>query len=341
MNLFKHFGIKEIKKEEEEVINLLGKSYSHIWQDLLGKKIGEGFYTKVHEVRHKPTKYGIKKLHGKKMVVKIGMIQDFPIGAISLPREFVGKTLEWIFGSTVRVFHTKESIVKAYEEEYKLIKRYFSPLPKNSEEKDPREELLNDLQNKNSKFYKELFSFLGKEQIELAEETFKKHINENFLKDEHLVIGHPPHLTQEEMDQMIKKGKEAPVTYYIFQERVEGDIVSLSELTEKELFRRKELLEKLLTFVLLLKKMYEDTGKIIDTRPEHMWKNPTEWFQKTGNLLIDKDTNNVYFIDTRWLWDSNVRFLGKNGLHLVERLGNRSLCRSIKKYTEILKITLS
>src|SRR3989344_2052505 len=119
MNLFKHFGIKEIKKEEEEVINLLGKSYSHLWKDLLGKKIGEGFYTKVHEVRHKPAKYGIKKLHGKKMVVKIGMTQDFPIGAISLPREFVGKTIEWVFGSTVRVFHTKESIIKAYEEEYK------------------------------------------------------------------------------------------------------------------------------------------------------------------------------------------------------------------------------
>lgn len=131
--------------------------------------------------------------------------------------------------------------------------------------------------------------------------------------------------------------KEAPVTYYIFQEKVEGDIVSLAELEKGELIKRKELTEKLLTFVILLKKMYEDTGKIIDTRPEDIWKYPTEWFQKTGNLLIDKNTNDVYLIDTRWLRDSNIRFLGKRGLHLVERLGNASLCNALKKYTDILE----
>lgn len=335
-NIFKSFGA-EIKKEEEEIVNLLGKSYSHIWQDLLGKKIGEGFYTKVHEVRHKPHQDGIKCLHGKKMVVKIGMTHDFPVGFVSLPRKYVGKTLEWIFGSTVRVFYTQESIIKAYEEEYQLIKKNFSPLPADSKEKDPREEIIDDLQNERTKFYKELFKILkSKKLIELLVTTFKKYKNENFLKDEELVIGHPPHLTQEEINLAVSKGKEVPITYYIFQEKVEGNIVSLGEISEKELTKRKELAEKLLTFALLLKKMYEDTKKMIDTRPEHIWKTPFEWFQKTGNLLIDKNTNNVYFIDTRWLWDSNVRFLGKNGLHLVDRLGHRSICNAIKKYTEIL-----
>lgn len=335
MDLFRYFG--EVKKEEEEVINLLGKSYSHIWQDLLGKKIGEGFYAKVHEVRHKPEKDGIKKMHGKKLVVKIGMTEHLPIGFISLPRKFVGNTIEWVFGSTVRVFPTKESIIKAYEEEYLLIKKYFTPLPENSEEKNPRKEIISDLQNEKTKFYKGLLKTLkNKEAIELVKTVFREHVNDNFLKDEHLVIGHPPHLTQEEMDKLHKRGKGAPITYYIFQEKVEGNIVTLGEITRQELIKRKELVEKLLTFALLLKKMYEDTEKMIDTRPEHMLETPLEWFQKTGNLLIDKNTNQVYFIDTRWLWDSNVRFLGKNGLHLVERLGNRSICEAIKKYVEIL-----
>lgn len=332
MNLFKHFNVKE---EEEKVINLLGKSYSHLWQDLLGKKIGEGFYTKVHEVAHKPTPN--LKMRGKKLVVKIGMTKALPLGFISLPRKYVGNFLEWTFGSTVRIFPTKESIIEAYEEEYLLIKKYFTPLPLDSKKQNPRQELLNDLKNQKSKFYKELFSLLkSDETLSLTAKTFERHQRDNFLKDEHLVIGHPHHLEQEEMDKLIKSGKEIPITYYIFQEKVEGDICLLGEITKKELFNRKELTEKLLTFALLLKKMYEDTGKLIDTRPEHLWKSPFEWFQKTGNLLIEKNTNELYFIDTRWLWDSNIRFLGKKGLHLVDRLGNKSVCQAIKTYLQIL-----
>lgn len=335
MDLFRYFNLKKVKEEEKEIINLLGKSYAHLWKDLLGKKIGEGFYAKVHEVVHKPTPK--IKMRGKRMVVKIGMTHDFPIGFISLPRKYIGNILEWIFGSTIKVFHTRESIIKAYEEEYLLIKKYFSPSPSAPEKSNLREDLLNDLQNKNSKLYQRLFSFLKREDlISLATDVFERHRKDNFLKDEHLVIGHPPHMTQEEMDKLIQKGEEAPVTYYIFQERVEGDIVPLGEITAKDLVKRKELTARLLTFALLLEKMYQDTEKMIDTRPEHVWKNPLEWFQKTGNLLIERNKNEVYFIDTRWLWDSNVRFLGKNGLHLVERLGERSVCRAIKKYAGIL-----
>lgn len=207
MNIIKHFGLKELKKEEKEIINLLGKSYSHIWQDLLGKKIGEGFYAKVHEVKYMPKINGVKKYYGKKMVVKIGMTHNLPIGFISLPRKFIGKSIEWVFGSTVRIFPTRESIIKAYDDEYLLIKKYFSPLPSNSDEKNPREEIISDLQNEKTKFYNEFYKILkSKQQIKLTLYAFTKYKDYNFLKDEHLVIGHPPHLTQEEMNELHKRG---------------------------------------------------------------------------------------------------------------------------------------
>jgi hypothetical protein len=206
--------------------------------------------------------------------------------------------------------------------------------------KDPRRELSSDLKNPQSKIFKEMQELLGEDQlIQRLGDIFEQHKNDNFLKDESIAIGRPRNLSQEKVDTLIKAGKHAPSTYYIFQEKVTGDVVSLSDMKDNDLKERPMLIEKLITFALLQKKMYEDTGKLIDTRPDELFKSHLEWFQKTKNILIDKNTNNLFFIDTRWLWDSETRFIGKKWVNLIDHLGRKSVDRAIKKYINLLSPT--
>jgi hypothetical protein len=261
---------------------------------------------------------------------------------ISLSRREMDKFSTWLFGTkSVEIYPTPESAMRAYKEEYKLIKKYFSPIDRDNSlengEKDPRQELSIDLRNPQSKFFKEMRELLGDDQlIRKLDNIFDKHGDENFLKDENMIIGLPRNLSQEKINALRKAGKHVPSTYYIFQEKVTGDVVSLSDMSDEDLKERPMLIKKLITFALLQKKMYEDTGKLIDTRPDELLRRRLEWFQKTGNILIDKNTNNLFFIDTRWLWDSKTRFIGKKWLNLIDHLGRKSVDRAIKKYIGLL-----
>ena len=128
-----------------------------------------------------------------------------------------------------------------------------------------------------------------------------------------------------------------PVTYFIYQEKIVGaNVVPLWELKDEELLKRPQLIEKLLTFAVLTKKMYSDTGKLIDTRPEELAKHPFEWFQETANILLDKDKQELSFVDTRWFWDGNSR-MGRGGVDLIKHLGVKSIDNAIRKYAGMLK----
>ncbi len=112
-------------------------------------------------------------------------------------------------------------------------------------------------------------------------------------------------------------------------------IKPLSEITKDELANNRVLTERLLTFAILTKKMYYDTGKLIDTRPEEVGRHPLEWFRQTSNILADTETGETRFVDTRWLWDANT-VIGKKGVNLIERLGIKSIDRAIREYISLL-----
>ena len=153
-----------------------------------------------------------------------------------------------------------------------------------------REELSAALENQEDPFYQEMLGSLGNPHlIKTLADIARKHQKDNFLPREiGTIIGHPQDLGQEQASRILAEGKKLPSTYYIAQEEIKGKFLKpFLELKEEELINHPEVLEKLLMFAVLTKKMYSDTGKLIDLRPEEILKNPFEYFQKTANLLAD------------------------------------------------------
>jgi|WetSurMetagenome_2_1015567.scaffolds.fasta_scaffold09719_2 hypothetical protein len=329
-----------MKKEAEMAVKNFGQKpikCSPIKEGVIKEKVneGKGSHSQVFDLNI--------RIGEKEHVVKVGEWRNYrpPIIKalkISLSRRTVDKAVTWVLGTkSVGVYPTPESTKRAYKEEYKLIKKYLSPADKDNSEKDPRQELSDDFKNPQSELFKKMQSLLGDEEsAHKLGEIFERHKNDDFLKDEQLVIGLPRDLSKEKIDRLRNKGKHVPSTYYIFQEKVTGDVACLSELNDEDLKSRSLVTEKLITLALLQRKMYKDTGKLMDTRPDELIKSRLEWFQKTDNILVDKNTNKVFFIDTRWLWDSKTRFIGKNWLNLIDHLGRKSVDRAIKKYVGLL-----
>jgi hypothetical protein len=206
-----------------------------------------------------------------------------------------------------------------------------------------RDELISALEDPQSSLHQEMRSALGDQQsVEILAGIAKKRRRENFLpKEIGTVIGHPSELTQGKAAGLKEEGKKLPSTSYIVQEEIKGkNLVPLLELDENELIKRPDVLEKLLMFAVLTKKMYLDTGKLIDLRPEELLKNPFEHFQKTANVLVNLDEKDgesgVYFVDTRWLWDKKSR-VGEGGVDLIKHLGVASIDRAMRKYLSLLE----
>lgn len=303
----------------------------------LGEEISGGSHADVYELKK-------DKDSPPDRVVKMGK-KDYALPVLdafkkfAIPREKASKILETLFGPKFKI-NPDLDFIKNGVAEYALMSRYFSNKSESEEEKwgNPRDKILSDLRDNTSSFYQELGSFLDKEEIEKVASVFEECKSENFLPKEQVVIGHPPDLTTEKAKELQAEGKELPYTYYLIQEMIKGEkVMPLAKTKEEELKRHPELLKKLLTFGILAKRMYDDTDQLIDTRPDEVAKHPFEWFQKTSNILVDLEKDEVYFVDTRWLYDRNdTKFIGRGGLDLYDKLGRRSIDRAIKKYTDLL-----
>jgi hypothetical protein len=325
-------------EKEAQGVKVKPRNYSPIKEEAVAEEVGEdnGSHAKVFDLKI--------RIDGKEYVMKEAEYKNYrpPLTKflrINLSRRTVDRFATWLFGTkNVEVYPTPESAKRAYKEEYKLIKKYLSPVDNDRKlEDDPRQELSGDFKNPQSKFLYEMQELLGnKESTHKLGEIFERHRNDNLLKDEQLVIGLPRDLSREKVDALRKQGKRIPSTYYIFQEKVTGDVVSLSRIRDKDLAERPLVLEKLITLALLQRKMFKDTGKMMDLRPDEFLKYPQEWFQKTDNILIDRNTDNVFCIDTRWLWDNEARIMGGKWFNLIDNLCRKSIDRAIKKYFLLL-----
>lgn len=305
----------------------------------LGEKISEGSHADVFELRK-------NEKSEANFVVKIGKTNEYkpPILKalnLSISRKRASQLLQKLFGPEYNI-NPNMNFIKNGVAEYALMKRYFSCRfegEENKGDKNPRDELITDLRNENSPFYEEMRGIFGKDaNIENVIGILEDHRDENFLPKEQIVVGHPPELTPEEATKLKNEGKELPYTYYLIQEMIKGEkVIPLTQVKDQELKNHPELVKKLLTFAMLTKKMYGDTGKLIDMRPDEVAKHPFEWFQKTSNILVDLKSDTVNFVDTRWLYDRNTRIIGQSGINLVDKLGRRSIDRAIKKYAGMLK----
>lgn len=303
----------------------------------LGEQIASGSHTTVYELKNTENE-------SSNLLVKIGETKYYspPLLKalkISFSREIISKYISKFLGSQFKI-SPDEDFIKNGVLEYLLMKKYFG-YDKNKEgiaveEQEARKDLMKILEDDSHPFHKEIAKIVGREDLmKDVLDAVSKNQQENFLPKEQVVIGHPQDLDQGQIDKYRDKGKKLPITYYIFQERIRN-AVPLYEISNQDLSSNPELLERLLTFSVLSKKMYADTGKLIDTRPEEVIKNPLEWFQKTANILVDKDNQKLFFVDTRWLWDKNSK-LGNKWFNLIEWFGARSVNRAIKKYALLLE----
>jgi|GEM_PF-2864305 hypothetical protein len=314
----------------------------------LGKKIGEGSHADIHDL-HSEAKTSY--------VVKIGKTEEYepPLLKslrIKLSRKKTSDLMEKFLGPQFKIYPDRD-FIKSGLAEYAIIRNYFnkedSPITTKAAEEEQdetaavRDQIARAMEDPNDPWYQELLDIFGNvHSLARAREIFLKHRNVNFLPKEQVLIGHAPVDTSSNHNDQAgdKEIEQYPsATYYLIQEKIEGEQVApLYSVGNNELVDHPQLLERLMTFALLTKKMYTDTGKLIDTRPEEVGKNPLEWFQKTANILLDKEKERVAFVDTRWLWDKNSA-LGSKGINLIDYLGVNSVDRAIKKYSDLLSVT--
>lgn len=313
------------------------KNFTPFKKSVLGEKINEGSHADIHNIC----------IGDKKYVAKIGKTTEYtpPILKslkIAFPREKFSNFLEKIVGPEFKISPDMDFIKNGLAE-YMLMKKYFGFANDkevdeiSKENQEIRQELIKELNDQSSNLYREIKKILKDDElISGLVMAMEKNAQVNFLNKEWVIAGHPPSLSKTKAKDILSEGGKLPQTYYIIQEKVEGEnIVPLSSMRDEELIQHPELLEKLLAFAVITKKMYYDTGKLIDLRPEEIAKHPFEWFQKTANILIDKDKDALTFVDTRWLWDKDSK-LGKGGVNLIELFGVRSINKAIKKYAELL-----
>lgn len=307
----------------------------------LGEPLAEGSHSKISRYDEKVGNKSIVIKEGKTTYTPplLKFLQKFT----TLNREKVSQFLEKRLGPQFKIQPDFDFVKNGVAEQY-LMSEYFR-----CDQDDPngglqkRDETIAALQNQEDPFNIELENSLGSaESVAVLADIAKKHRMDNFLpKELGTVIGHPSDLTKEKAAELQVAGEKLPSTYFIVQEEVAGkNPIPLLELDENELTKHPEVLEKLLMFAVLTKKMYADAGKLIDLRPEEILKNPFEYFQKTANVLVNLDENkgesDVYFVDSRWLWDKKSR-VGEGGIDFIKYLGIASIDRAIKKYLGLLQ----
>lgn len=306
-------------------------------KESIGKKIAEGTFSNVYEINSSdgsPSRNVVKV--GKAMEKFVPPLLK-KILRIEFPREKISFALVKLLGKQFQVYPDNDFIVRGLLE-HLLMKEYFGyeeSGPKNYSQEN-REWVAKSLEDRSSQFFKEIACVVGASSMNEVAKIFRKYENYNFLPKEQTEVGHPPGIDQAEIKKLRSIGKRVPVVHYIIQEKISGPGVSvLSKTKEEDLVEHPEIVEKLITFLILIKKMYLDNGKLIDTRPEEMARHPFEWFQETDNILVDKETEDVSFVDTRLLWDKKS-CIGEKGVNLIKHLGIRSIDRALKKYIGML-----
>jgi hypothetical protein len=272
----------------------------------------------------------------KDYIVKIGKTESYSPPFLkslhlSFSRRRASEFFEHYLGSAFTIIPV-ESSIRAGLADYRILESYFGDT---SEAQAKREGLLVSLADYSHTFTRDLLGVLGPSGVLGVRESVAAHLDVSFLPREQVVIGHPP--AKVGADSRRSDGTApAALTYYIIQDAIMGrSVVPLCRLRESDFALVRPLWESLVTFAVLAKKMYHDTGLLIDTRPDEVVKHPFEWFRQTSNVLVDVARGRAYFVDTRWLWSAGS-ILGKEGLNLVELLGVRSLNRAIRRYSGLI-----
>ncbi|MBN1915718.1 hypothetical protein JW796_01840 [Candidatus Dojkabacteria bacterium] len=203
------------------------------------------------------------------------------------------------------IMPTTDRIAKDLRE-YFLIAKYFGYFKDNQkvlgdnqfirkEQKKLRKEL-KDFYKKESDISSLIWRLIGKkeEKMKLLKEVIKKTdiVNYNFLVKEYVILSKP------------KKAKYEK-TFYIVQEWAEG--YTLQDFLEEDF--TKKTYGRLIVFLILALHLFEQEQKVIDTRGGTIMN--TNWFINTENIIVNPETEEVKFIDTRSLWDLTGTFAEK------------------------------
>lgn len=96
-------------------------------------------------------------------------------------------------------------------------------------------------------------------------------------------------------------------TSFIFQRYIQGSL--LCDVPEEQMTKR--LKKQLILMMYLILLMNMQIHILPDTRPRHPLRQSYNWLLKTDNIIVQN--NKVYFIDTRWFWETRANLL-KRGI---------------------------
>ena len=129
---------------------------------------------------------------------------------------------------------------------------------------------------------------------EIVESPLRYH---NFLPKEYLLMG-----------ESISPQNKGKVTFYIFQEFVEGTPLHDVRLPHLPELRQREMILLLLLTLL----MSEQIKLVPDTRPRYPFVQAYDWLTKTDNIFVAD--GGVKFIDTRWFWETDANFVRRGAI---------------------------
>lgn len=144
----------------------------------------------------------------------------------------------------------------------------------------------------------------------------KKYRYTNFLPDEFLIIGH-------------SSSSKKKQTYYIVQEYVKGEI--LGHINEELL--NQDLISRLIILLSLILYMTFNNSILLDTRPENILLGITEWFRKTGNIIVNIKEGSVSVVDTRTVWHPRKAFMQRT--MIIPSLIENSVCNALRHYLKL------
>lgn len=317
------------------------KEYHYVYESPLSlpfenvEFIGEGLFSRVFKVKTEDRFWIIKEgRYDLKLPV-------FSMGQVPLPRKVLSNFFK-VFGMNLMPTH---KFALEQLKEYCLLSRYLGFF--NQDGKNPilgfDKNITNDQRDIRRRVKDSIF-----EEDEFAEiilefvKTFKNYhkikkifeyediLNYNFLPKEYLILSTTSGIKK--YFKLISKKKE---TYYIIQEWIDGE--PLGKIKDTDIIQNKKLASTLILLIILAIYMTVKEKRVIDSKPDGTWYLIDDWFGKTGNIFIQEDSNNVKFIDTRWLWNHKEGNILQKGLGVSDKIV-AAMGKYLTKYTENLEI---